>query len=179
MKLNMILILSISLVALAMPALGSYQVLPLGNYNVSLDFGGKDVIVNSPSASSNLNTLTRSIFIQGANKTDYAIISIYEYQTPQTFDLKDRLWKLMKSYCTMVDIDPAKISSIDGFMATGYARVLHGFGKQVCYGGIAALPSGAVAQRDFAILAHFDNKTLNEQLVKTVHVEYVGKIIKI
>ena len=96
-----------------------------------------------------------------------------------SFDLRDRLWKLMKSYCTMVDIDSATLSGQDGFLASGYARVKSGFGKQVCYSGIVALPSGAVGQRDFVVLAHFTNASLNEQLVKTMHIDYVGQTVKI
>lgn len=173
------LALTTLLVLTMIPVHGSYHVLPLGNYNVSLDFDGKGVTVKPLSVSSSLDTITRSIMVQGENDTDYTIIYIHEYTKPQMLDLEDRLWKFMKTYCTMTETDPGEIAGMSGFIATGYARVKHGFGKQVCYGGIAALPSGAVAQRDFAILAHFTNKTLNEQLVKTAKVEYVGKIVAI
>ncbi len=173
------LALATLLVSIVIPAQGSYQILPLWNYNVSLDFGDKDVTVKPLSVSSSLDTITRSIVVQGENETDYAVVYIHEYTKPQMLDLEDRLWKFMKSYCTMTETDPSEIAGMSGFIATGYARVKHGFGKQVCYGGIAALPSGAVAQRDFAILAHFTNKTLNEQLVKTAKVEYVGKMVTI
>jgi hypothetical protein len=178
MKLK-VLAFTILLALIMSPAYGSYQVLPIGNYNVSLDFAGKDVIIKPPSVSSSIDTITRSITVQGSNETDYAVIYLHEYTKPQMLDLEDRLWKLMKTYCTMTETDPAKIVDLNGFIATGYARVKHGFGKQVCYGGIAALPSGAVAQRDFAVLAHFTNKTLNEQLVKTAKIDYVGKMVTI
>ncbi|HSD56974.1 MAG TPA: hypothetical protein VLB04_02240 [Methanotrichaceae archaeon] len=173
------LALSVLLVLIAIPAQGSTQVLPLWNYNVTLDVGNKDVTVKPLSVSSSLDTITRSIMVQGENETDYTIVYIHEHTKPQMLDLEDRLWKFMKTYCTMTETDPGEIAGMTGFVATGYARVKHGFGKQVCYGGIAALPSGAVAQRDFAILAHFTNKTLNEQLVKTAKVEYVGKMVAI
>ncbi len=173
------LALAILLVLIMAPVQGSYQALSLGNYNVYMDFGDKDVTIKPPSASSSLDTITRSVMVKGENDTDYAIIYLHEYTKPQILDIEDRLWKLMKTYCTMTETDPADIAGMSGFIATGYARVAHGFGKQVCYGGIAVLPSGALAQRDFAILAHFNNESLNEQLVKTVKVEYVGKMVKI
>ncbi len=173
------LALMILLVLITPLVQGSYQVLSIGNYDVYLDFGNKDVAINPPSASSSLDTITKSVTVKGENDSDYAIVYIHEFTKPQVLDIEDRLWKLMKTYCTMTDTDPAEIAGMEGFIATGYARVAHGFGKQVCYGGIAALPSGAVAQRDFAILAHFNNETLNEQLVKTAKVEFAGKIVAI
>jgi hypothetical protein len=175
-----LMILPVLLPALIMtPVQGSYQVLTLGNYNVYLDFGDKDIAVKPPSASSTLDTITKSVTVKGEDDSDYAIVYIHEYTKPQALDIEDRLWKLMKTYCTMTETDPAEIAGMEGFIATGYARVAHGFGKQVCYGGIAALPSGAVAQRDFAILAHFNNESLNEQLVKTAKVEFAGEIVAI
>lgn len=173
------LALAILLVLIIAPAQGSYQALPIGNYNVYLDFGDKDVTVKPPSISSSLDTITRSIMAKGEDDADYAIIYLYEHTKPQFLDIEDRLWKLMKAYCTMTETDPAEIAGMSGFVATGYARVSHGFGKQVCYGGMAALPSGAIAKRDFAILAHFNNESLNEKLVKTVKVEYAGKMVAI
>ncbi len=167
------------LAAIMIPAQGSYQALPIGNYNVLLDFEGKEVAVLPVSASSSIDTITRFVMVTGSNDTDYAIVYLYEYTKPQSLDLEDRLWRLMKTYCTMTETDPATIAEMNGYIATGYARVSHGFGKQVCYGGIAALPSSALAQRDFAILAHFNNKTLNEHLVKTAKIEYAGKMVKI
>lgn len=173
------LALTILLVLILTPVQGSYQVLPIGNYNVYLDFGDKDITIKPPSASSSLDTITRSVMVKGEDDADYAMIYLHEYTKPQVLDIEDRLWKLMKSYCTMTETDPADIAGMSGFIATGYARVAHGFGKQVCYGGIAALPSGAVAQRDFAILAHFNNESLNEQLVKAAKIEYAGKMVVI
>lgn len=78
----------------------------------------------------------------------------------------------------MPDIDSATIAGQNGFISTGKTRVEHGFGKQVCYSGIAPLPTVGASQRDF-IAGHFTNATLNEQFVKTAKIEFVGKIVKI
>jgi hypothetical protein len=174
-----VLALLLALLLSINPAMGEYQTVSLRNYNVSLDFGDKEVAMEPMYTSSTRDTILHSITFRGYNRSDYATIYLYEYQVPQTFDLKDRFWKAMKAACTMVDIDPATISGSNGFIGTGYARVSRGFGKQVCYGGIIALPSGTVAKRDFMIMAHFFDEALNEHLVKTVQVEYVGKTVEI
>ena len=163
---------------LTIPAL-SLQTVPMRNYNVTLDFGEKNVVMEPLSSSSTTDSILHSVKFQGSEDNDYAVIYLYEYQTAQSLDLRDRLWKLMKSFCTMVDIDPATLSGQEGFLASGYARVKSGFGKQVCYAGIVALPSSTLGQRDFAIVAHFTNASQNEHLVKTVQVEYVAQTVKI
>jgi len=165
----------ISLLALAAPALANSQMVSMGNYNITLDFGDKDVTAEPKHIDSTLQTILSTITFRGFNQTDYATVYLYDYQVPQTFDLEDRLWKVMKGACTMVEIEEATISGTRGFIGTGYARIPRGFGKQVCYGGIVALPSGAKAQRDFIILAHFYDPELNEKLVKSAQVEYAAK----
>jgi len=180
-----LVILAIAVAALMLtttiiPAIGTQKTVSLRDYNVSLDFGDKDVAVEPMHSSSTMDTIQHSITFKGDNETDYATIYLYEYQTPQTLDLKDRLWSFLKSYCTMVDIDQATISGLGGYIGTGNARVSRGFSKQVCYGGIVALPSGAVAQKDFLIMAHFTDKALNERLVKTAQIEeHDGEAFKI
>ncbi len=161
-----------------LPALSS-QTVSMRNYNVTLDLGEKNAVMEPLSSSSTMDSILHTIKFRGSGENDYAMIYLYEYQTAQSFDLKDRLWKLMKSYCTMVDIDSATLSGLDGFLASGYARVKSGFGKQVCYSGIVALPSGALGQRDLVVLAHFTNASLNEEMVKTMQVDYVGQTVKI
>ncbi len=179
MRLVILVVAVATLMLTAIPAIGAQKVVSLRDYNVSLDFGNKEVTVEPMQSSSTMDTILHSITFKGDNDTDYATVYLYEYQTPQMFDLNDRLWTLMKISCAMVDIKQATVSGMSGFIGTGKARVEHGFSKQVCYGGIAALPSGAVAQRDFAILAHFTDEALNAQLVKTAQIEYTGKIVKI
>ncbi len=159
--------------------LGSCQVVPLWDYNVYLELGSENITIAPVVSSSSLDTIVHSVTLRGENETDYAILYLYEYAIPQRFDLSDRLWNFMKPRCTMVDVDHATISGMNGFIASGKARVAHGFGKQVCYGGIAALPSGAVAQRDFIVFGHFNNATLNENIVRTAQIEYAGKMVKI
>ncbi|MFB3765762.1 MAG: hypothetical protein ACE14P_11030 [Methanotrichaceae archaeon] len=167
------------LILTAMPASGSQEVVSLRDYSVSLDFGNKDVTIEPMHSSSTMDTVLHSITFRGDNETDFATVYLYEYAVPQMFDLQDRLRSFMKSSCTMVDIDPAMVSGMSGYIGTGRARVEHGFSKQICYGGIASLPSGAVGQRDFLIISHFVDEALNEKLVKTAHIEYAGKTVKI
>ncbi len=67
------------IITIIMPVQGSqddesYQVLPIGNYNVYLDFAGKDITIKPVSASSSLDTITRSIMVQGSDDTDFAVV---------------------------------------------------------------------------------------------------------
>ncbi|MBN1236284.1 MAG: hypothetical protein JW999_09600 [Methanotrichaceae archaeon] len=55
-------------------------------------------------------------------------------------------------------------------VAKANARVKHGFGQR-CYGGAAQI-SSAGETRIFAIIAHFQNETLNEHLVRTAIIEH-------
>lgn len=174
-----LVIIAIALAALMLSTFGSCQVVHLWDYNVYLDFGGKNVTVEPLKSSSTLDTILRSVTIQGDDGNDYAVVYLYEYGTPQMFDLEDRLWSFMKPRCNMVDVDHATISGMSGFIASGKARVAHGFSKQVCYGGIVSLPSGAVVQKDFVVFGHFNNETLNKHLVKTAKIEYAGKMVEI
>lgn len=174
-----LVIIAIAVTMLMLSTLGSCQVVPLWDYNVYLDFGDRNVTIEPVKSSSSSDDILHSVTIRGDNETDYAIIYIYEYATSQMFDLQDRLWNFMKPRCTMVDVDPATISGMSGFIASGKARVAHGFSKQVCYGGIVSLPSGAIAQKNFVVFGHFNNATLNKHLIKTAKIEYAGKMVKI
>lgn len=179
MKLVILVVIAAALMLTTASASGAEKTVSLRDYNVSLDFGDKDVSIDPMHSGLNGDTVYHYVKFNGENETDYATVYLYEYSTPQTLDLQERLWKFMKPYCTMVDIDQGTVSGMGGFIGKGNARVERGFSKQVCYGGIAALPSGAATRMDFIIMAHFADKALNEQLVKTAKIEFAGKMVKI
>jgi len=58
-------------------------------------------------------------------------------------------------------------------VAEAYARVEHGFG-QLCYGGAAQISiADAGETRIFATIAHIQNESLNEHLVRTARIEHI------
>lgn len=176
---NVICLAALLAFLLVSQALGGYQTIPFRQYNVSVDFGGKNVSIEPLANRSDSDSTSMSTIFRGSNATDWGAIYLFEYGSTPALDLRDRIWKLMKSYCTMPDIDPATIAGQSGFISTGKARVEHGFGKQVCYSGIAPLPTGGTSQRDFVVMGHFTDAKLNEQFVRTAKIEFVGKIVKI
>jgi len=166
---------ALALTLFAAPALGTYQVVPFWQYNVTLDFGDKAVTIEAQPSRSDMDSLVHSTIFRGDNESDWGAIYIYEYQNAQTLDLEDRLWRFMKGYCALTETDPGTVCGTNGFVAYGYARVAHGFGKQVCYAGAITLPGAAASQRDFTVFGHFGNAAQNEQFVKTARIEFSGK----
>jgi len=161
------------------PALGSYQTIQFWQYNVSLDFGGQLVVMDPQPSSSDLYSIIHTTRFTGANESDWGAIYLYEYHGAQPYDAEDRLWMLMKKYCTFPDVDHGTLSGVEGFLATGTGRVPRGFGKQTCYGGLITLPGGAVSRRDFAVFGHFQNETMSEQFVRSARAEYAGPLTRI
>jgi hypothetical protein len=82
------------------------------------------------------------------------------------------MWNLMKPVCKRVEIDPGTVAGMSGIVATGEARVEHGFGH-VCRAGMVPLTSGGSSQV-FAVVGHFKNESLNDHLMATARIEYVG-----
>ena len=179
MNTKMKAILSILALALAIsPAMGYYFTLTLGQYNITLNMGDEDVTVSPQPTKSDMDSITRSIKLQGADEPDWGMIQIFEYHSDAGFDLQDNLRGLLKVYCTFPDVDSGMVAGMGGAVGTGTARVAHGVGKQECYAGAANLPGGG-ARRDIVLFGHFTNQTLNEQFVSDAKVEYVGTAPKV
>jgi len=156
------------------PAEGAYTNITLWHYNASLDFGGKNVTIGPVSTTSNINSISRSIRIVGDNASDWASVTQYEGRNPTAPGMEEMLWILMKPSCKKVWINKGYMGDRYGLVATGDARVEHGFG-QVCYAGMIPLGTGGDGTNQyFAVLAHFLNETLNEQVVRTARVSYIA-----
>jgi hypothetical protein len=163
------LLIAIGVLALAAPALGSMQIVPLWQHNVSLDFGGKAVTVEPLAPSSdNINRIMRQTLFRGDNASDWGGIYLFEERQGTELDgPDDLLWGLMKGSCKGVSINPGTVSGQLGRVGKGYARVEHGFGHE-CWGGIIRINMAATGTTQyFAIIGHFSNESLNQQFVKT------------
>ncbi len=159
---------------LAFPCQGAYSIIPIWHYNVSLDFGGKNVTVEQRPAASDINSITRSIFFRGNSTADWGAIYLVNIREPSNIILEDKLRSMLMPSCKRVQINPGTISGISGFIATADARVEHGFGQR-CYGGIVRLaPLGSGELSFFVVIGHFTDESLNAQLVKTARIEYSG-----
>lgn len=159
------------------PAMGYCFTVPIGQYNITLNMGDEDVTIIPQPTRSDMDSLTRSVKLQGAEESDWGMVYIFEYQSDTGLDLQDNLRGLLKVYCTFPDVDSGIVAGMGGAVGTGTARVVHGFGKQECYAGAASLPGGG-ARRDIALLGHFTNQTINEQFVSDAKVVYVGTASK-
>ncbi|NYT02167.1 MAG: hypothetical protein GKC10_05360 [Methanosarcinales archaeon] len=167
-------LVAIGLMAL-IPAQGAYTNITLWHYNASLDFGEKHITIGPMAVSSDTNSISRSIRITGDNASDWASVTQYEGRNPTAPGMEEMLWILMKPSCKRVWINEDYVGDRYGLVATGDARVEHGFG-QVCYGGMVPLTTGGEGTNQyFAIIAHFLNETLNEQVVRTARLSYAAE----
>ncbi|HWQ19091.1 MAG TPA: hypothetical protein VN455_04880, partial [Methanotrichaceae archaeon] len=124
-------LVSLALLVLASPALGSMQTYPLWSYNVSLDLGGKNVTVVQQQPYSDMNRMLRSTIFKGDDAYDWGGIYIFEErQGTEKEGPDDLLWGLMKTTCKGVSVNPGTVSGQPGRIAKAYARVEHGFGQQ-------------------------------------------------
>ncbi len=157
------------------PCMGEYQSFPIWHYNASLDLGGKNVTVEANPPSSDLYSITYSALLRGNSSSDWGAIYLLDsrkptYSTPS----EDTLRSSMIRSCKAIRIDPGNVGGIKGLIAKGEARVEHGFGQK-CYGGIIQLaPHGSNEHTFFMVIGHFKDESLNERLVKTAKIEYVG-----
>lgn len=164
--LAIMLVLSI----LAAPALGAPQVVPLGQYNVTLDLGDKAVTAEPKPSASTLSSEIHSTVFRGDGPSDYGTISLYYYETAPISTADERLWGTMKAICRPVRFPNAgTIGDRSGLITTGDAMVAHGFGQR-CYGALVPLPSQGKSLVEFLVIGHFTNETLNEQFVKTARI---------
>ena len=167
------LIMVAALCAAILPEAGAYsQTVALYNYNVTLDGLYQNVTFQPMAVSSNVNSIARSVRFQGESNQDWGAVYLFEHRNPSSVILEDLLRQLMISSCKAVSADPGRIGDLSGMVAKAYARVEHGFG-QLCYGG-AAFISGKTTgvTTTFAIVAHFQNESLNEHLVRTARIEH-------
>lgn len=160
-----------AIAAISIPAVeADSRTIELWNYNVTLNGIGQNITFQPMTVSSNVNSIVRSIRFQGESSLDWGAIYLFDHRVPVSVILEDLLRQIMSSSCKAISSDPGVIGDRGGMVARAYARVEHGFG-QLCYGGAVQL-SETGGTRVFAIIAHFQNESLNEQLVRTARIEH-------
>lgn len=168
-SLAVMLVLSI----LAAPAMGASYVVPLWQYNITLDFGDKVVTAEPQPSASTLSSAFYSTIFRGDEPDDYGSISLYYYETAPISSADERLWGSMKSICKPARFPNAgTIGGRSGLITTGDAKVAHGFGQR-CYGALVPLPSQGKSLVELLVIGHFTNETLNEQFVKTAQISQI------
>jgi hypothetical protein len=165
------LMILMAFAAIFMPAAeADSRMIALWNYNVTLDGIGQNITVQPMTVSSDVNSIVRSIRFQGESSQDWGAIYLFDHRAQRGIILEDLLRQIMMPSCKAVSADPGKIGDRTGMMAKAYARVNRGFG-QLCYGGAVQL-SETGGTRVFAIVAHFQNESLNEHLVRAARIEH-------
>jgi hypothetical protein len=160
-----------ALAAIFIPAAeADNRTIALWDYNVTLDGIGQNITVQPMTVSSDVNSIVRSIRFQGESSLDWGTIYLFDHRVPDRIILENLLRQIMSSSCKAISADPDTIGDRSGMVAKAYARVEHGFG-QLCYGGAVQL-SETGGTRVFAIIAHFQNESLNEQLVRMALIEH-------
>ena len=165
------LMVLMALAAIFIPAAeADSQTIALWNYAVTLDGIGQNITVQPMTVSSDVNGIARSIRFQGKSSQDWGAICLFDHCAASGIILEETLRQVMLPSCKAISADPGTIGERSGVVAKAYARVKRGFG-QLCYGGAVQL-SETGGTRVFAIIAHFQNESLNEHLVKTAQIEH-------
>lgn len=168
----LIALTAISLILLVPSAMGDYQVYSLWHYKISLDFGAKNITAEPPAATSDINSIVRSMIFRGDGEDDWGLAYLITNREPIATVLEDRLRVLLKPSTKAIEVGSGTVAGFSGLIASGDARVEHGFGQR-CYGAAAiiSLP-GTGESVTFVLISHFKNESLNEHLVNTVRVDY-------
>lgn len=163
---------AISLILLVPSAMGDYQVFSIWNYNISLDFGEKNISVEPQETKSDLNSITRGMLFRGDAADDWGAAYIITNREPTAVVLEAKLRSFLMPSAKAIRVNPGTVAGINGLIAYGDARVEHGFGQR-CYGASAIIsPPDAGESVTFMLLGHFKDESLNEQLVRTVRVDH-------
>ncbi len=149
--------------AVIIPASCSSQVIPLGNHNISLDFGGQNIIVMPMTTAYEccLGVDTNYTKMVDSNTNSSSFAYLFSYDSPHIIsDSEKELKSIMDAMCDKISIQPYE----NGYISTGLDRT----GGQTLWGIIAPLN---VRDNNYTtcveIVASFKNGTLNEHIVKT------------
>ncbi len=161
--LRLILTSIFAIMIAVIPALGSYQVIPLGSHNISLDFGGQNIAVipMAPDYQECMDVSTYYVKMvdRSTNSSSFAYLIGHENPRPIS-DLEKELASIMGAMCDTMSIQ----SYNDGYLSTGPDRL----GGQAFWGIIAPLyVTGNNFTTCVEIVASFKNETLNEHVVRT------------
>lgn len=163
---------ALSIILLVPSAMGDYQVFPLWHYNISLDFGEKNISIEPLEAASDINSIMRGMIFRGDAADDWGSAYLVTNREPVVVVLEAKLRELLMPSMKAVRVNPGTVAGVNGLIAYGDARVEHGFGQR-CYGASAIIsPPDAGESVTFTLIAHFKNESLNEHLAKTVRVDY-------
>jgi len=151
------------IVAVVTPALGSYQVIPLGSHNISLDFEGQNIAVIPMAPDyqdcTGISTYYIKMVDRVTNSSSFAYLIGHDSPCP-IGDLETELDSIMGAMCDKMSIQPYG----NGYISIGQDRI----GAQALWGIIAPLN---VRNNNYTtcveIVASFKNGTLNEHIVKT------------
>ena len=145
------------------PALGSYQLIPLGSHNISLDFGGENIAVIPMAPDyqdcTGVSTYYAKMVDRESNSSSFAYLIGHDSPRPIS-DLEMELDSIMGAMSDRISDQP----NGDGYISTGQDRL----GGKVLWGIIKPLDlTGDNFTTCIEIVASFNNGTLNEHLAKT------------
>ena len=149
--------------AFVIPASCSPQVIPLGSHNISLDFGGQNIIVipmtTAYECCLGVDTNYTKMVDNNTNSSSFAYL--FSYDSPRRIsDSEKELKGIIDTMCDNMSIQPFE----NGYISTGSDRL----GGQALWGIIAPLN---VRDNNYTtcveVVASFKNGTLNEHIVKT------------
>ena len=152
----------ISFMAVVIPATCSPQVIPLGGYNISLDFEGQNIAVMPMTTAYEcclgVDTNYTKMVDNNLNSSSFAYLFSYDSPRPVSDSAKE-LKSIMDAMCDKMSIQPYE----NGYISTGSDRL----GGQALWGIIAPLN---VKDNNYTtcveVIASFKNGTLNEHIVK-------------
>jgi hypothetical protein len=174
MNAKFLLAIALMSIVISAPCLANYQIVPVGKYNVSLNFGGEIMEIETSETSFTDDFAMDMTFIRenGTVLTNFGIVYLYDFapSSKRVDDIPSMLERsAIEEFCARTSIDPY----MDGYVQTGLFKV----GGRKCWG--ITMPLDAFEERDFfdkqqtrctkalMIFAFFKNETLNEHLVKT------------
>jgi hypothetical protein len=139
------------------------QIVSLGSHNISLDFGGQNIIVMPVTSAYEcclgVDTNYTKMVDNNTDSSSFAYLFSYDSPRPISDSIKE-LKSIMDAMCNELSIQPYK----NGYISTGSDRI----GGQALWGIIAPLNvKGNNCTTYVEVVASFKNGTLNEHIVKT------------
>lgn len=174
MNAKFLLFIAITSIVIVAPVLAGYQSVPIGKYNLSLDFGGEIMEINTTETmfADDFAMDVTSIHEERTVSTNFGVIYLYDFGPSGTpvSTLSTMLENsVMADLCARTHIE----SYLNGYVQTGLFKI----GGRKCWG--VAMPldeytdqykgqvGGQRSTKALMIFAFFKNETLNEHLVKT------------
>ncbi len=157
----------IVLIAIIVPALGSYQAIPLGDRSISLDFEGHNITVLPMEQEYDdcvgVTTYYAKLMDNGTGNPSWVYLFISDIPHPAS-DLKKELKEVMRAICgDDITLDPRD----KGYISAG----MDSDRGQEVWGSITPLDmEGGRFTARVEVIAAFQSGTLNEHVVKTARI---------